>query len=109
MSLKQQILDALKNEANHRIPYVTISKMSDNALEIEIGSEYDSPTVGFSNLVKLSQIFGTEKIDIDDYCHSEGCDTCGNGSDYGKTIQIYEITKNYYGALELGKQTLHVE
>ncbi len=65
-----------------------------NWYEVTVGKMYSAPciVVNLSNLMKLSEMFGTEKIDVDNYANA-GCDTCEYGSDYGHTFQIYEPTK----------------
>lgn len=72
--------------------YLNFKKIK-NGYEFHYGSMYNRPPVSFAQLLKLSELFGTQKIDLDDYCNSIGCDSCGYGSDYGHTIQVYEPTK----------------
>lgn len=59
---------------------------------IDFGSMYQSPNLNFSTLLKLSDLLGTEDIDVDDYAQG-GCETCDYGSDYGHKIQVYNATK----------------
>lgn len=61
--------------------------------EITYGQMYESPGLNFTHLKKLSELFGTDNIDVDNYGYG-GCETCDFGSDYGHTIQIRNITKN---------------
>lgn len=61
--------------------------------QIEYGLMYEAPVLNLTHLFKLSEIFGTQKIDVDHYSKG-GCETCDYGSDYGHTIQIYDATKN---------------
>jgi hypothetical protein len=72
--------------------YIKVEKHKTNSFEIKYGRMYNSPGINFATLKKLSDMFGTDKIDVDNYS-SGGCDTCDWGSDYGHTIQIYEPTK----------------
>mgnify|MGYP000591318132 CR=1 FL=1 len=73
--------------------HIRCDKLTESKFEITIGKMYESPCkVSFKNLVKLSEIFGTDKIDVDDYANS-GCETCDYGSDYGHTIQVINPTK----------------
>lgn len=76
---------------------------------IKIGKMYSSPVINFSVLKKLSEMFGTEEIDVDDYAY-KGCDTCDHGSEYGHEIQIYGPTK-LIEELEqcIGKDLLNVD
>jgi hypothetical protein len=62
-------------------------------LKIEYGCMYEAPLLNFSVLKKLSELFGTDNIDVDDYAYG-GCDTCDYGSNYGHEIAIREATKN---------------
>jgi hypothetical protein len=64
----------------------------DGTLVIEYGCMGAAPKLNLSRLIKLSLLFGTEEIDVDDYA-KEGCETCDYGSDYGHEIQIYSATK----------------
>ena len=54
---------------------------------------YGAPTLSFGKLKKLSDLFGTDKIDVDNY-GEKGCETCDYGSSYGHTIQVSDLTKN---------------
>lgn len=65
----------------------------DNGFEIEYGCEYTSPKLDFDKLVKLSTLFGTTEIDVDDYNYS-GCESCDYGSEYGHKIQVLNPTEN---------------
>lgn len=64
------------------------------------GRMYSAPELSFKTLKQLSDHFGTEEIDVDNYSQG-GCDTCDYGSDYGHTIQIYNPTKNVEELQEL--------
>ncbi len=79
-----------------------------NCIEITYGQMYDSPTLNFDNLLGLSELFGTPKIDVDNYS-SGGCETCDWGSNYGHTIQILNITKNYEEAVKVFDENLYKE
>lgn len=73
-------------------PHLEVNKI-DGGYELSYGKMYEAPTLNFSALMKLSELFGTENIDVDNYSRG-GCETCDWGSDYGHTIQVREITKN---------------
>lgn len=68
-------------------------KQIGEGFELEYGAMYESPGLSFSHLKKLSELFGTDEVDVDNYGHG-GCESCDWGSDYGHTIQIYKPTKN---------------
>lgn len=86
MNIKQKIKNILKGE------HYSVKQINEG-FEIEYGSMYHHPELGFKQLKQLSELFGTESIDVDNYSQS-GCDTCDYGSDYGHTIQIRSATKN---------------
>jgi hypothetical protein len=71
-----------------------LSRNDKTGLEITYGRMYESPELSFSILKQLSELFGTDEIDVDDYSYS-GCESCDYGSDYGHTIQVYNPTKNW--------------
>lgn len=79
------------------------TKYKGQYIEIEYGAMYERPQLDFAKLVRLSEIFGTQKIDVDDYSNY-GCESCDYGSDYGHTIQIYEPTKNIQEFKDLLKE-----
>lgn len=74
-----------------------------NGFRIEYGLEYESPELGFEKLLKLSELFGTTKINVDDF-GIPGCESCDYGSCYGHQIDIFEATKNVQEAMKLFKQ-----
>lgn len=101
MSLEEQIKIALSFnscESNYD-PHLTYRRLDAHqykkkeAFEIEWGDMYERPELSFASLKRLSEIFGTEEIDVDQYSNG-GCESCDYGSDYGHTIQIYNPTKN---------------
>lgn len=100
MSLDQEIKEALFERDPSKNQYIEYSVVPDKKkpeyFELSFGECGSSspPKLGFSNLLALSRIFGTEQIDVDKYCWDSGCDSCGAGSDYGHTIQIYNATRN---------------
>jgi predicted nucleic-acid-binding Zn-ribbon protein len=60
---------------------------------IKVDQMYEFIGISFSKLLALSKLFGTEKIDVNDYSQS-GCETCDYGSSYQHTIQVYDPTSN---------------
>ena len=73
-------------------PEFHISKITDG-YQIKYGQEYTPPKLNFDVLIKLSELFGTQDINVDNYSVS-GCETCDYGSDYGHEIAIKHLTKN---------------
>ncbi|RDJ35209.1 MAG: hypothetical protein DWQ19_10360 [Crenarchaeota archaeon] len=61
-NLKEKIWEALENE-EIRYGYLNVRSL-DKGFEFEYGAMYSAPAVGFSNLMRLSELFGTEKIDL---------------------------------------------
>ena len=68
--------------------------LENGGFELSYGKMYERPGLTFSDLKQLSDLFGTDNIDVDDYSRG-GCDTCDFGSDYGHTIQLRQVTKRY--------------
>ena len=60
---------------------------------IEYGCMYSAPSISFDILLKISELFGTTKINVDDYGYI-GCESCDYGSQYGHTIYIDSPTNN---------------
>jgi hypothetical protein len=58
-------------------------------IHVEVSRMYDFVTWNYSHLKKLSELFGTEKIDVDNWS-AKGCETCDHGSTYAVTFQVYE-------------------
>ena len=92
--LKTEILKALNIRGDHSI-YDTKCKINvtNNDVLITYGQMFESPVLNFASLAKLSELFGTQDIDVDNYAYS-GCQSCDYGSDYGHEISIKNITKN---------------
>ncbi len=96
MSLAQKIYDALGGCGSE---YGSGGSVKMEVTEIRSGFQicysdmYEAPSLGFAKLQALSQIFGTNEIDVDNWSTS-GCDTCDYGSCYAHDIQIYNPTKN---------------
>ena len=61
---------------------------------IVIGDVYNSASIVYNQLMKLSELFGTTSLNIDNYS-IKGCKSCDWGSDYGHVIEITNPTKNY--------------
>ena len=104
--LKEKIVEILIDTPcpyNHT--HLEVSKI-DRGFELSLGAMYESPGITFAKLQGLSQLFETDKINVDDYSEC-GCDTCDYGSDYGHTIQILDPKKNIKEMEELlGKDLL---
>lgn len=74
---------------------VTKIKNKDNSYEISYGAMYEAPAgnLSLARLIRLSELFGTTSIDVDNFAES-GCESCDYGSSYGHDIQVYQATKN---------------
>ena len=84
---------------------VVVSHYSDHrgtGFEIKYGAMYGRPELNLPTLMKLVELFGTEKIDVNDYAIG-GCETCDYGSDYGHTITVLNPTKCVELAAELAR------
>ena len=101
MTLRDRILSALAANtedyggSGHSHGKVVVQAFSDprdkgkSGFEIEYSGMYSAPELNFTHLKALSELFGTDKIDVNHFAYS-GCDTCDYGSSYGNTIQVYE-------------------
>jgi len=67
-------------------------------LELESGGR--GIDISFSQLIKLSKLFETEEIDVNNYGLDEGCSTCGYGSRASVSIQVYNPKINYADLLK---------
>ncbi len=70
-----------------------INKTQDGLL-IDFTDEYEAPEISFERLKKLSEFFGTDKVDVVDKIARGGCETCDYGSAYGHQIKVLNPTKN---------------
>jgi len=86
MNLKNKIINILGESDTLEF------RISGDTFLITYGNMYSSPSLGLEKLMKLSELFGTVKIDVDDYAQ-EGCESCDYGSDYGHKISIEEAVK----------------
>jgi len=69
-----------------RVPYGT----QGSCLEIVVEQMYEYVKMGFPTLQAISDILGTEKIDIYSQDSRGGCDTCDYGSSYEITLRAYD-------------------
>ena len=100
-NLKEKIQEILKHDSAYyptEPETVTVRKVTSSTLgegvELELDNQYETYEITFQQLKEFSELFGTDHIDMDGYCNGTGCDTCGYGSSYIRTIQIYKPTKN---------------
>lgn len=100
MNLKDTLVNLLLDTKDYNYSHIRVDKLGESDIEITYGQMYESPELNFSTLKELSEVFGTDKIDVDHYAEG-GCESCDYGSDYGHTIQIYNPTKNVEEAKEL--------
>lgn len=61
--------------------------------EIDFTEMYEAPTLSYKMMKELSELFGTEEIDFDEYSQG-GCESCDYGSAYGYRVQVYRATMN---------------
>ena len=69
-----------------------IERPTKDSLTIEIKQMYEYVDCSFGRLKKLSELFGTDNIDMNNWA-SKGCDTCDFGSSYTVNLDIKDITK----------------
>jgi hypothetical protein len=93
MELRDRLNEILEGGEHLKVSRLTGKRLG---FELSYSSMYESPVINFARLKALSDLFGTEAIDVDDYANA-GCETCDWGSDYGHTIQVYEPTANEAG------------
>ena len=87
-----RIEEILADDREWSKPYLEYSVRTDGTLVIKWGAMYEAPRLSFGKLKALSELFGTDKIDVDDYANS-GCESCDFGSNYGHEVTIEEATK----------------
>ncbi len=95
MNLKKELLSLFSRDADHLTVtdegYSHFRKAP--VFEIRLGAEYTAPDLSVEHLEKLAELFGTNRINVDDYANP-GCEPCDWGSDYGHTIQIIDPKEN---------------
>lgn len=82
-------IERLFNESYSKPDVTIVLSSSEPKIRIKVEQMYSFVSCNFSHLKRLSELFGTEKIDVDDWSMG-GCDTCDYGSSYVRTFQIYE-------------------
>ncbi len=90
------LLEPLLDVAHHRgIEGIDFEvTQTSEGFDIQCTRMYDSPIKpDLDTLMRLADIFGTRKIDVDNYS-AQGCETCDYGSAYGYTFNIIKPTKN---------------
>lgn len=89
---EEKIYEVIKGDSYEKptvkvvVPYGT----QGGCLDIVIAQMYEYVKMGFPTLQAISDILGTEKIDIYSQESSGGCDTCDYGSSYEITLRAYE-------------------
>lgn len=77
---------------------VEASKSGD-CYTIDVSQMYERPELyspkgtTLDAIVRLSETFGTDKIDVENGMASSGCETCDYGSSYGTVLTITNPTK----------------
>jgi hypothetical protein len=74
------------------VEHASVTSLGECAYTLTVGKMYDAPGVTFELMKAMSEVFGTDSIDVDNFAHS-GCETCDYGSDYGHDIQLRNVTK----------------
>ena len=77
-------------EGSMRDKRIEFCRNSDDSLNVEVKQMYEYVDCSFGKLKQLSEFFGTDHIDMDNWA-SKGCDTCDFGSSYTVSISIKEI------------------
>ena len=97
--LADQILNALWTGCNgkeykEKGDYCEVESIpsDESGFRLHFGAMYESPNLGFASLKALSDLFGTEDIDVDEY-RWLGCETCDYGSNYGHDIDVINPTR----------------
>ena len=95
MDIKEKLFEIFpRGRSSARDYKLEVSKVKTGHYLITYGEMYDAPELSLYDLLTgLSELFGTTKINIDNYGYA-GCDTCDYGSEYGHVIHIKEATKN---------------
>ena len=71
----------------------------DSTYVIDVSQMYDHPELYKPNgsmldaVVRLSDTFGTDKVDVENGESNSGCETCDYGSSYGTVLTITNPTK----------------
>lgn len=91
--LRKELAELLGIDPNSlRDHYARVVEINPNKFQIITGQMYEHPNISFQMLMRLSTLFGTQKIDVDEYESSSGCDTCDYGSNYANSIEIIDPT-----------------
>lgn len=69
----EELKQILGFEDRYNHPEIKLRKI-EKGFEIDYSQMYDAPTLSFAILKKLSDFFGTDEIDVDNYSHG-GCET----------------------------------
>ena len=81
---------------------IEVVEWTTDEIEVIIKQMYEYINCSLENLIKVSRIVGTEKIDVDEWS-TGGCETCDYGSSYEKTITITEFDPILFDGLEESK------
>jgi len=94
MNLKELEAKALACIADFSAPYrqneSSLQNPSPGHFALTITQEYEYVDVQFDDLLKLSELFSTKKINIGDKYGTQGCETCNYGSRYELTIHMLD-------------------
>lgn len=83
----------IKKEYNDIVPIKFIPVRKDgNKFYFKINRMYNAPALSVAHIMDMVNLFGTKKIDINNY-GSSGCETCDYGSQYGYNITVENPTR----------------
>ena len=75
---KQEITDFFESLLGGNVSVI----VNTNCTYVEVEKSYDYVECSFPNLLKISEFFGTDQIDMRSASARGGCDTCDYGSSY---------------------------
>lgn len=104
---KNVLTQALPDNGDRHVE-LRVSPRADG-FEIRYGTMYKAPPLTIAALKRLSELFNTDNIDVNNYAMG-GCDTCDWGSEYGHTIQVRGVSADVLAAVsQLDGKNLYKE
>lgn len=68
---------------------IVVTNFSEKRIDVRVQQMYKFVDISFATLKKLSEVFGTDNIDINNWS-SRGCDTCDYDSCYAVEFNILD-------------------
>jgi hypothetical protein len=93
-TLNAQLLALWGDDMGH-VELTTWTPVREDAkgtLHLKLHRMYEAPGLSAEKIMALCDLFGTRKIEVDDYANG-GCASCDYGSEYGHEIEVREPTK----------------